>query len=426
MSKGRYTLIDLFAGAGGLCEGFVQCGYDVIAHVEMNKMACKTLETREVYHYLKAHNRLETYREYERGLIDRTELLSRVPSNVCNSVIEKEMSKDTIKSIFERVDKLMKEKKVTHIDAIIGGPPCQAYSLVGRAQSKHMNHNMSDDSRNYLYKMYARFLARYKPLMFVFENVMGINSARSGQVIKDLKISFSEVGYEMDARLQCATDFGVLQNRKRVIIIGWKKGTKCEYPGFDKVSFESALVNDVLNDLPALERGTENNNYKHTYELTSEYLRETEIRKENDVLTEHVCRSNIQRDVDIYRMEILAWQKHQRIKYDDLPDELKTHKNRTSFVDRYKVIEGNDAYCHTILAHLSKDGHYFIHPDINQCRSLSVREAARLQTFPDDYYFEGGRTAAFVQIGNAVPPLMAKGIAKALKIQLRKAGGRNE
>lgn len=106
--------------------------------------------------------------------------------------------------------------------------------------------------------------------------------------------------------------------------------------------------------------------------------------------------------------------------YDELPEELKTHKNRRSFIDRFKVVEGDTNACHTMMAHISKDGHYFIHPDIKQARSISVREAARIQSFPDNYYFEGGRTSAFMQIGNAVPPLMAEAIAKGIKKLLKK------
>ena len=98
-----------------------------------------------------------------------------------------------------------------------------------------------------------------------------------------------------------------------------------------------------------------------------------------------------------------------------MPETIRTHKNITAFLDRYKVLAGDIRCSHTMIAHIAKDGHYFIHPDIDQCRSISVREAARIQSFPDNYYFEGPRSAKYVQIGNAVPPLMANGLAEKIK-----------
>ena len=411
------NFIDLFAGAGGLSEGFFQAGFNPIAHVEMNKAASETLETRSAYYYLKGIDELGLYYQYERGDITREELFTNIPDDVIKTVINAEMSPETLPEIFKRIDMIIDEDKIGEVDVIIGGPPCQAYSLVGRAQSSHMNIPMEEDPRNELYKMYTRFLTRYKPKMFVFENVAGLLTARGGESFKNLTAHLKRVGYEIDFKEQNAVDFGVLQKRKRIIIIGWRKGTEHFYPNFEK-RVSNAHVHDLLDDLAAVERGHENNNYSMIYEQCSEYLKENNIRTPDDVVTHHMARPNNDRDVTIYGMAIDAYERGEKISYDQLPEELKTHRNQTSFRDRFKVVEGNDEACHTVLAHLAKDGHYFIHPDRGQCRSITVREAARLQTFPDNYYFEGSRGEKFRQIGNAVPPLMAKGIAEKLKEQL--------
>ena len=421
MNNNGLSYIDLFAGAGGLSEGFIQSGYQPIAHVEMSEYAARTIETRIAYYCLKEKGQLKDYYEYEKGLITRETLLNLIPEEELKTVINKEISEKTIKSIFETIDTIKIEKGIEKVDVIIGGPPCQAYSLVGRAQSSHMIVPMEDDPRNELYKMYVQFLTKYQPRMFVFENVAGIKTARGGQAFKNLQMYMKRVGYELDYHELNAKDFGVLQSRKRVIIVGWLKGTGYEYPKFDIVQ-SKAEVWDLLRDLPPLVPGQEAR--EHTINDTrrlKKYVKENAVRLKEDVLTAHVARSHTAQDIEIYKRTINLWfenERHERLKYDALPENLKTHRNRTSFVDRFKVVEGDMEYCHTILAHLSKDGHYFIHPDIDQHRSITVREAARLQSFPDSFYFEGPRTAQFVQVGNAVPPMMAKTIADKLKEQL--------
>ena len=414
--QSTYNFIDLFAGAGGLSEGFLQAGFHPVAHVEMNEYAAKTLETRSAYYYLKNSGNLALYRKYLTGDISRDELMKMIPASVTKTVINETLSDETLPAVFKTIDGIMKIRGIRNIDVIVGGPPCQAYSLVGRAQSSHMETPMEDDPRNYLYKLYARFLKKYQPRMFVFENVTGIESAQGGAIWKNLQKYLKRVGYEIECREQNAHTFGVLQNRRRMIIVGWLKNSGLAYPDFIEKE-ANAVVNDLFTDLPELHPGESNNTYSK--KKPSSYVTETGIRTKDDVLTLQNCRPNIDRDIKIYERAIELWNDgHKRLNYNDLPEELKTHKNRHSFTDRFKVVEGDAHCCHTILAHLSKDGHYFIHPDINQHRSITVREAARIQSFPDSYYFEGPRTSQFVQIGNAVPPLMARGIAEGIFAQL--------
>ena len=411
-----YNFIDLFAGAGGLSEGFIQAGFSPVAHVEMNPFAAQTLETRTGYYYLKSQGKLNVYYDYIKGTLSRQEYIKQIPEEHLKSVFCETMSDDTLPGLFEKIDAILKDKGINGIDVIIGGPPCQAYSLVGRAQSSHMEKPMAEDPRNDLYKLYARFLQKYQPKMFVFENVMGIKSANGGATWLKVQAALKEVGYEIECHEQNSKNFGVLQSRRRMIIVGWLKDSGLGYPEFEKKTI-TATVNDILEDLPTLHPGEQSASYRT--DSLSQYLTETGIRTTDDVLTHHCARTNKSRDIEIYKKTIELWNDgHKRLNYNDLPEELKTHKNRKSFLDRFKVVEGDEAYCHTMLAHISKDGHYFIHPDIEQHRSITVREAARIQSFPDSYFFEGPRTAQFVQIGNAVPPLMAKGIAEGIAQEL--------
>lgn len=415
-NKRKYNFIDLFAGAGGLSEGFIQAGFTPIAHVEMNSYAAQTLTTRSAYHYLKKEKRIDVYYEYLKGTLARENFLNEIPQKIKNSVMCETMTEKNMPLIFQMIDEMLEEEKIDKVDVIVGGPPCQAYSLVGRAQSSHMQNPMSEDPRNNLYKLYARVLSKYQPRMFVFENVMGIESANGGTTWQNIQKYFKRVGYNIECHEQNAEKFGVLQCRRRMIIVGWLKNTDMHYPVFNS-SHTSAIVSDLFRDLPALFPGEKASCY--TRKRKSSYISDNRIRDLEDVLTLHQSRPNKERDIEIYKRAITLWNDgHKRLNYNDLPDELKTHKNRTSFVDRFKVVEGDMPCCHTVLAHLSKDGHYFIHPDIEQHRSITVREAARIQSFPDSYYFEGPRTAQFVQVGNAVPPMMAKSIAQGIKEEL--------
>lgn len=228
--KGNYNFIDLFAGAGGLSEGFIQAGFNPIAHVEMNAFAAQTLITRSAYYYLKQTDQLDIYYHYLRGDIAREDFLKIIPNRIVKTVICETMSDDTLPGIFKTIDGIMKIRNIQSVDVVVGGPPCQAYSLVGRAQSSHMSRPMSEDPRNELYKLYARVLKRYQPRMFVFENVMGISSANEGTTFKNLTKYLRRVGYEIEWHEQNSKDFGVLQNRRRMIIVGWLKNSGMNYP----------------------------------------------------------------------------------------------------------------------------------------------------------------------------------------------------
>lgn len=411
--------IDLFAGAGGLSEGFIHAGFTPVAHVEMDEAACYSLKTRAAYHYLKSNNQYEDYVSYLKGDISRKELYSLIPMEILDSVINLSIGGDNNEKIHRAIQKQLGDDEV---DLIIGGPPCQAYSLVGRARSEN---GMNGDPRNYLYVQYGKYLEKYKPKMFVFENVLGLKSAKGGLYLQNMEKLFLKKGYEMKLFTVEANKFGVLQNRKRVIIIGWKDDFIPVIPDFEKIALTNSFkVSSIFSDLPFLNAGEGKDKYQGYEKRPGKYLTDSNLRNGINVLTQHVARPHTKQDKEIYRIAVSKWNNEQkRLDYNDLPDRLKTHKNRHSFFDRFKVVAQNLEHSQTIVAHIAKDGHYYIHPDIEQNRSISVREAARLQSFSDDYYFEGvkegaNRTSAFKQIGNAVPPLMAEKIAASIKFSL--------
>lgn len=408
--------IDLFAGAGGLSEGFIREGYTPVAHVEMDEAASFSIKTRIAYHFLKDTDNYDKYVSYLKGEISRSELYEFVPRELKDSVVNLAIGGENNDKIHKEIHKQLQGRDV---DLIIGGPPCQAYSLVGRARSAN---NMSGDPRNYLYVQYGKYLEKYNPRMFVFENVFGLKSAKGGLYLSNMEKLFAKKGYKMELFELEADKFGVLQNRKRVIIIGYKEDQIPNIPNLKEIDDSSRFkVNSIFGDLPFLNAGEGIDKYQRYERVPSKYLVDNHIRNGLNVLTQHVSRPHTRQDREIYKIAVNKWNEgQQRLDYNDLPERLKTHSNRESFFDRFKVVAQDLNYSHTVVAHIAKDGHYYIHPSIEQNRSITVREAARLQSFPDDYYFEGvkesgSRTAAFKQIGNAVPPLMAQKIAKALK-----------
>lgn len=425
MSKKKpYTFIDLFAGAGGLSEGFIRAGFTPIAHIEMKQDACNTLKTRSAFHYLQNHGQLSIYEDYLKNKKEGTDgsvLWAQVPSEVTDAAICATIGEDTINGIFEKVDSLKGDKTV---DIIIGGPPCQAYSVAGRAR---MGKAVEDDPRNELYKYYVQFLERYQPKMFVFENVLGIITAKRGEPFADLKKLVDELGYDMAAKVQIASQHGVLQNRQRVIIVGWKRNASPKY-GYPELEIEDmpyTVMSDLFSDLPNRKAGEGKlcEPISYTRPLSEmEYLEKSGIRGVLNFTTQHLARPTNDNDREIYKIAVEMWKDgKRRLNYAKLPSRLQKHKNKETFLNRFSVVDPNGC-CHTVVAHIAMDGHYYIYPTpnptIDNVRSITVREAARLQSFPDDYFFEGSRTSALMQIGNAVPVMLAQKIAEAIKKKL--------
>lgn len=424
----KLNFIDLFAGAGGLSEGFIRAGYEPLAHIEMDHYACDTLRTRAAFHWLKSKDKLDIYKKYlleKKEKEDGSKLWKQVPKEITDTVIQEAIGADTINGIFEKIDKLKNDQQV---DLIIGGPPCQAYSVAGRAR---MGKAVENDPRNELYLFYVKFLERYRPKMFVFENVLGIRTAKGGEPFRDLQRLVRERGYEIDWKIQLASEHGVLQNRQRVIIVGWQtqdengKPTTYTYPKLIKETGNYEVLKDLFIDLPERRSGEGKlcEPILYTKPISEmQYLEKSGIRNSFNFTTQHIARPNNENDREIYKIALdkFLFHNRERLDYSKLPSRLQHHKNKESFLNRFNVVNPF-GYSHTVVAHIAMDGHYYIYPTLNptieNVRSITIREAARLQSFPDDYYFEGSRSAAFKQIGNAVPVVLAHKIAVELKEQ---------
>ena len=391
------TFVDLFAGCGGLSEGFLKLGFKGLCHVDFDKNACLTLA-----------NRLKDY---------------SIPSaEIKKTVLTRDLTKhEAVKDILECVGE-------AEVDLLVGGPPCQAFSTVGRAQDKN---SMKNDPRNYLYKHYIEILEKLNPKIFVFENVTGLLSSKpDGERIFPLIVKeFKKKGYDVhDDREDIVLNsvhYGVPQIRKRVILIGIRHDvnitSKEVYSLIEKTHYAPTdkdkqglkkfrTIKDAINDLPSYLPGEGEEEISFSSDMNNAYVKLMRA-KNTSKLYNHTTRNH--NDLDRERYKILSQNKWQLKDLNEVRPDL-VHYNPKHFVNRYTVQEF-DKPGRTVVAHLYKDGNLFIHPDPKQERTFSVREAARVQSFPDDFKFMGARTHQYKQVGNAVPPLLSCQIAKAIK-----------
>lgn len=508
--------IDIFAGPGGLGEGFSSIIEDnkrvfkTVLSIEKEEYAHQTLTLRSFFRQFEPGEVPLEYYDYVKGELTLEELHSTYPKQEQNA--KKEAWQVTLgykkesvspKKVDKRISKALKGEKNW---VLLGGPPCQAYSIVGRSRNRKTILDAKEDERVDLYKQYLRILAVHNPAVFIMENVKGILSAKSTEspvfkkILNDLKdpvkystdISEKEKkgltcpGYRIfslvkapdeydlegspilkakDFIIRCE-EYGIPQARHRVILLGIRKDLDVT-PGILEKGEKEISIADVIGDLPRLRSGLsrKENTYENwhqnlakfasngalaevdssvTKKIISTVSRLTNIQNGvgNDFVrfhsnskirpyesewfldsnlngvSNHVSKSHMNSDLHRYLFVSTFALAHNRSpKLSDFPKKLlPNHKNvdealkNKKFADRFRVQMSGEP-SKTITSHISKDGHYYIHYDPSQCRSLTVREAARIQTFPDNYHFCGPRTAQYIQVGNAVPPLLAKKIA---------------
>lgn len=473
-------IIDVFAGPGGLNEGFSRVGeeagtpvFETIGSFEMDATACATLRVRHTYHHLlrSAEGVPEAYYEFIRGqrtlseFVDAPEIAAAYAAAE-SAVHEIELGKDRVESDALISAALRGAGALDSDWVLVGGPPCQAYSLVGRSRRRN-DVAFEDDHKHFLYREYLHILNTFEPPVFVMENVKGLLSStnrgtRMFDLIRADLESAGSRGYDLFSFVVSgepgtfgandfiirSEDFGVPQKRHRVILLGVRRGFlgRGQRPG--RLARQSPVsVHRALGHLPAIRSGVsparvdsldawrevratarerarvEGSRADRATSRGSAFVRPTTTRPAGDFehwagddriggFIQHESRTHMISDLLRYYFAAhLAQSAGRSPKLGDFPAELlPNHANVTAevrpFEDRFRVQVATEPST-TVTSHIAKDGHYYIHYDPEQMRSLTVREAARLQSFPDNYYFSGTRTQQYHQVGNAVPPLLA-------------------
>lgn len=499
-------IIDLFAGPGGLGEGFSSLRdskgirqFRIALSVEKDQIACNTLKLRATRRLLETVNALDPYWDLLRGRMTMEHFLSipvvrEASDEAGKEVLNAELGKFSDSQLDNRIRSAL-DNATTWV--LIGGPPCQAYSLAGRSRRAN-DATFEDDEKHFLYKEYLRIIRVHAPPVFVMENVKGLLSSKHAgvsmfpRIHDDLSRPATGLSYEIRSLVKSdagydlmpedfvirAERYGIPQARHRVILLGVRSDLAHKKTGVFSEDSTTVSVRQALEGLPiirsrlsskadspdawhealeaasplvrkwavagkqqlikAMERAARSaaaledtgkpfiasrDNLKNCPKELADWLRVPAL----GGVIQHEARGHMSLDLARY---LFAATYAQEFGYSPklevfpkglLPKHRNAVRSKTKsmvFSDRFRVQVG-DRPSSTIVSHIAKDGHYFIHYDPSQCRSLTVREAARLQTFPDDYFFAGNRTQQYGQVGNAVPPLLANRIAGIVSDLLR-------